>query len=308
MAEATPPKRRLSLATIALVLAALLALGAIVFAAARDSEGIEAGDAAAPAAPADPQAAIAAMRQQLSENPDDHRAWYMLGLTHQQMGQVNEAMQAYRRAMQLRPENPDYLSSLGEMILVSGGQGSHDQAEPLFRRALQVQQDHPAPRYYLAVIKDMKGQHEEAIDELVALLKEAPPGAMWAVQVREAVQRIGTANKIDVAGRLPAPPAPSVATSPIPGPTGEQMEAAKNMPSAQQDQMVRQMIEGLAARLRQNPRNEQGWTMLMRSHMVQGERGAADQALRSGLSAFAGDAAAQQRLRAAATELGIPQG
>jgi cytochrome c-type biogenesis protein CcmH len=39
---------------------------------------------------------------------------------------------------------------------------------------------------------------------------------------------------------------------------------------------------------------------------VLGERDAAREALRSGLTAFQGDAAAQQRLRAAASELGVP--
>jgi cytochrome c-type biogenesis protein CcmH len=48
--------------------------------------------------------------------------------------------------------------------------------------------------------------------------------------------------------------------------------------------------------------------MLMRSRMVQREDQAAAEALRSALSAFADDPAAQQRLRAAAAELGIPQG
>jgi len=40
---------------------------------------------------------------------------------------------------------------------------------------------------------------------------------------------------------------------------------------------------------------------------VQNDREGAGAALRSSLAAFGDDAAAQQRLRAAATELGIPQ-
>jgi cytochrome c-type biogenesis protein CcmH len=72
--------------------------------------------------------------------------------------------------------------------------------------------------------------------------------------------------------------------------------------------MVRGMVERLAARLRQNPRDADGWIRLMRSRMVLNDRAAAGEALRSGLGAFANDPAAQGRLRAAARELGVPGG
>jgi cytochrome c-type biogenesis protein CcmH len=86
------------------------------------------------------------------------------------------------------------------------------------------------------------------------------------------------------------------------------MDAARGIPPSQQEEMVKAMVDRLDARLRQNPRDERGWMMLMRSRMVQRDQQAAAAALSSALSAFADDAAAQQRLRAAAAELGIPQG
>lgn len=312
MAEAPTSRFRIPPATIALVAAGLLAIGAIVYSATRGGGDGAPADAAAsapaPAGPPDPAQSIASMRQMLSQDPDNHRGWYLLGLTLQQTGQFGEARQAFQRAMQLEPNNPDYLSSLGEMILVLGGDNSDREAEALFRRALEFRRDHPAPRYYLAILKDTRGRHREAIDELIALLDDAPAGAQWERQVRDAVEKIAQANNIDIAGRLPAPPPPSSATAAIPGPTREQMEAARNIPPGEQADMVKGMVDRLAARLRQNPRDERGWIMLMRSRMVQGEQQGAAEALRSGLAAFSDDPAVQQRLRAAAAELAIPQG
>ncbi len=46
----------------------------------------------------------------------------------------------------------------------------------------------------------------------------------------------------------------------------------------------------------------------MRSRMVLGEPDKARTALRSGLAAFKGDAAAQSQIQQAATELGVPSG
>jgi cytochrome c-type biogenesis protein CcmH len=314
MSEATTTKRRIPPATIALALAGLIALAAIIYSVTRSAEPAATANQAAALAPpaADPAQSVEAMRQRLAQDPDNHRGWHLLGLRLQSMGRFDEARQAFQRAMQLEPNNPDYLASLGETILVIGGEGSEREAESLFRRALEFRRDHPAPRYYLAILKDMKGQHREALDELIALLKEAPAGAIWETQVRAAAEKIAQVNKIDIAGRLPPAPAPApspatAATAAIPGPTREQMEAARNIPPSQQDQMVKGMVDRLAARLQQNPRDERGWMMLMRSRVVQNDRDGAGAALRSGLAAFADDAAAQQRLRTAATELGLPQ-
>jgi cytochrome c-type biogenesis protein CcmH len=84
------------------------------------------------------------------------------------------------------------------------------------------------------------------------------------------------------------------------------MEAARGIPPSEQDAMVRAMVDGLANRLRQNPRDAEGWIRLMRSRMVLGDSNAARDALRSGLAAFQDDRATQQRLRTAANELGVP--
>ena len=70
--------------------------------------------------------------------------------------------------------------------------------------------------------------------------------------------------------------------------------------------MVRGMVDRLANRLRQNPRNADGWIQLMRSRMVLNDRQGAGEALRSALAAFQDDQATQRRLRTSAGELGVP--
>ena len=97
-----------------------------------------------------------------------------------------------------------------------------------------------------------------------------------------------------------------MATAAIPGPTREQMQAATSLPPGQQDAMVRGMVDGLAAKLKADPQNADGWIRLMRARMVLGEQGAATQALREARAAFAGDAAEQARLSDAARTLGVP--
>jgi cytochrome c-type biogenesis protein CcmH len=311
MAEPPKPPPRPVAATVALAGAGLLALASVVFAVSRPSAE---ASAEGPAAEANGQQAASAeemipqLQERLRQNPDDDEAWFTLGLTYREQRRVREAEQAFRRAMELRPQNADYTGYLAESLFILSEGNPPPEAERLFRRVLELRPRHPQARYYLATLRDIRGDHRGAIDDLVALLREAPPGAPWEPQVREAATRIAAANRIDLAGRLPAAPAQTVATAAIPGPTREQMEAARSIPPSQQQEMVKGMVDRLAARLRDEPRNADGWMMLMRSRMTLNEPQRAAEALRSGLAAFADDPAAQQRLRAAAQQLGVPAG
>jgi cytochrome c-type biogenesis protein CcmH len=56
------------------------------------------------------------------------------------------------------------------------------------------------------------------------------------------------------------------------GPTAADIAAARKMTPQQRIQMIRGMVEGLAARLEQNPNNLQGWLRLGRAYEVLGER------------------------------------
>ena len=311
MTPTDPARRRISPATIALALAAVLFVAAVGIVLLRPGETVaEVGannSVAAPAA-ADLEATIASMRERLRADPDNHGGWQMLGMALRDMERFAEAEQAFRRAMELAPDNPDYRAYTAEMLLLQGGRNPPPEAEQLLRRVIELQPDNPQARYYLATLRDMRGDHRGAVDALVEILRSAPADAPWEPQVREAAVTIARTNNIDISGRLPPPRAPSqsTATAAIPGPTSEQLQAASSIPPSQQDGMVRGMVERLEGRLRENPRDAERWIFLMRSRMVLNDPAAASTALRNGLAAFNGDAATQQRLRSAASELGVP--
>ena len=83
------------------------------------------------------------------------------------------------------------------------------------------------------------------------------------------------------------------------------MQAMAQMPAHERQASIRAMVDGLAARLESDPRDVEGWTRLMRSRVVLGEKDVATAARRKALDVFKDDAAAASRIAAAATELGI---
>ncbi|MGD9637370.1 MAG: tetratricopeptide repeat protein, partial [Pirellulales bacterium] len=146
-ASANPAERRFNAATIALVVAGVLAVVAIGIAALRPSETTsETGNnvvAANTQAAATIDDAIASLRGRLQQDPDNHELWYMLGLAQRDNGQFRPAEQSFRRAMELAPQNPDYTAYLAEMMLLQDGRNPRPEAERLLRRVIELQSANP---------------------------------------------------------------------------------------------------------------------------------------------------------------------
>ena len=89
------------------------------------------------------------------------------------------------------------------------------------------------------------------------------------------------------------------------GPGAEKMATSEATPPHQSNAAIRSMVDGLADRLESSPRDVEGWTSLMRSRVVLGEREVAATAFRKALDVFKDDAAASGKITAAAIELGL---
>lgn len=253
-------------------------------------------------------AMIAQLETQMQREPGNVEGWRMLGWSYLQTGRNAEAAAAYGKAAALDPANAEYLSAQGEATVLAAQGQVTPAAQAIFRRTLTVDPADPRARYYLAVAKDQAGDQKGAMDDWIALVKSAPPGAPWAGEVRAFVERVASERGIDLAGRLP--PVTELAQAPgAPrGPNAEQVAAAQDMNAGDRQAMIEGMVSGLAERLKQNPRDRAGWERLIRARMVLGQSSQAAADYRAARQAFSGSPADQQALREAALQLGVPVG
>ncbi len=318
---AKPEKKPLPMGRIALIAAGLMAVTAVGVAISRSGEtpsapGTNITDAGE--TPPSVDEVIASLEKKLQEKPDDAEGWRMLGWSYFETERFAEAATAMRRAISLNPKNAEYHSMLGEaLVMASKTADVPKDARAAFATAVQLDPKDARARYFIAVAKDLDGQHAAAIEDWFALLKDTPADAPYAQDIREVIANVGKERGIDVEKRLAAtsfaPAAqrfrtygPDVAGQGIPGPTREQMQAATKLPSGQQDAMVQGMVDGLADKLAKNPRNPEGWIMLMRSRMQLGETAKAAEALKTASATFRNDAAELRRIKEAAASLGVP--
>ena len=81
--------------------------------------------------------------------------------------------------------------------------------------------------------------------------------------------------------------------------------ALEAMPEPERDAAIRSMVNGLAQRLENSPRDVDGWIHLMRSRVVLGETEVAATAFQKALQVFVEDPAAKGKIMAAASDLGL---
>ncbi len=250
-------------------------------------------------------ASIAQLESHLQAAPGDGEGWATLGWSYMRVARYDEAVAAYQHAVSLLPGQADLLGQQGQALMAQAGGKVTPQAKTIFQQALAIDPADPAARYFLALAKDQSGDAKGAMDAWIALIASAPPGAAWEPEIRARVEATARERSVDIATRLPreAASAPPVA---LPGPTADQVAQASRLPPDQQQSMVAGMVESLAARLKNNPRDADGWTMLLRSRMNLGQTAQAQADLAAALAAFSDAPDVQARLRQTGRTLGIP--
>ena len=299
---------KMPLGRIALLIAAIIAAFAIGVAIMRS-----------PVAPSPPPAPVAAakggaptlesLEQRAQADPRNVAGWRMLGAAYFENARYDDAVRAYDKASTLSPDQAAIWSALGEArVMASKTDPMPPAAAAAFTRALALDAKDPRARYFLAVKRDLTGDHAGAVGDWLGLLADSPMDAPWRADLVRTIEQVGKINKIDVAPRIaaagarsPAPAMP-VAARGIPGPNAQDLAAAGAIPPREQRAMAEGMVSRLEARLKTSPKGADGWIMLMRSRMTLGQPDKASQALRDAIAANPGEDAA---LRQQAEVLGV---
>ena len=223
-----------------------------------------AGEAATAAALSEPVERLAAT---LERDPGNLEGWLLLGRSYVVLQRYPEAVDALRQAAALSGGDPDVLAMLGEAIVWANGGVVVPEAVRVFRQALDARPGDPASRFHLALARAQAGEVREAYEMWLALAAETPADAPWRGDLEALIGQ--AAEVLDVEpGAVPSGPPLAEALS---GPTADDVAAAAEMSSDERMEMIRGMVEGLAARLEENPDDAEGWRRLARSYAVLGE-------------------------------------
>jgi cytochrome c-type biogenesis protein CcmH len=231
----------------------------------------------------DTERMIAQLRERLKADPQRLDGWILLGRSLLMTDRPEDAVEAFSRAIDLAPDDADAYGFRAEALTLAADGSVTAEAQRDFHAVLERDPQHPGARYYLGLARLQEGDTRGAYDDWYGLAAEAPADAPWLETVQARLREL--APRLGVPLAQAVPPSRPAAAAPQSGPTREQAEAAQQMSAEDRTAMIRSMVEGLAARLEQNPNDADGWLRLARARDVLGEADAGREALRRAVAA-----------------------
>jgi len=223
----------------------------------------------------DPNGLAPMLIKRVRANPDDAQAWIYLARIYISAGDADQAAGALGRAVmaarKVGKETPDLDTAYGELMVRAAGGQVPDGAAAAFRAALAADPANAPARYYIGMAAAQKGDRATAQRYWQSLLDDVPANSPLHSELVDRMASIGAAP-------------PSVA-------------GAGGAPD------INAMVSGLAARLKSNPNDPQGWLRLIRAYTVLGETDKAKAALATARKSVGADASVKAALDSEASEL-----
>ena len=213
---------------------------------------------------------VSALASALAEDPYDLSRWRALGEVLTQRGRHEKAAAAYAQAAKLAPSSAEFFSLRGEAMTRAADGQVTPQAVSVFGEALRRDSGDPRARYYLGIADRQGGRLRKALDRWLALEADLPPDSslLGFLQPRIAALAAEAGIGNDALEKLRS--RSMAATGP--GPTREDIEAARKLSPEERMAMIRSMVDGLAARLEDAPDDAAGWARLAHAYTVLAER------------------------------------
>ena len=277
---------------------AALALGSLVIAAslgiylmlgradlpaqplAERSAEIAAATSAANDAAGERLAALEKARRDAANTPEDVWAWLHLAMAAAAADESSSEITALEQAERLTGGDPAIRAMRAEaMARAADGQVTIPVRE-LVAEILAESPGEPRAMFLSGLASYQDEDYAAAVRTWQQLRSMSTPDAPWMALLAENIADAARAGGIrldDVA----------------PGPDAEQLAAAAQMSEEDRATMIEGMVEGLAARLAEDPSDAAGWQRLARAYQVMGRIDEAQTALIGAADARATDAALQ---------------
>jgi cytochrome c-type biogenesis protein CcmH len=222
--------------------------------------------------PAKILAEVEHVRAELKPVKEDLDQWVMVGEAYAKLGRPRDAVEAFRVAAGIAPDELPLKTALAENLVIADGGAVGDEAKKIFQAVPAGSPAEPEARFYLALADSQAGNIKAALKGWQSLLADSPADAGWIEPTRARIADAARTLGLDPVKETPAPkpPAPAPAATGA-SPAGPDADAISKMTPEEQQAMIQNMVASLAAKLEANPDNPTGWRQLARAYTVLGQ-------------------------------------
>ncbi len=158
---------------------------------------------------------VEALKQRMSENPEDPEGWLILGRSLKTMQRYEEAEEALRNANRLVPDNPSIMVELAETILfTSGTPDVNPEARQLIESALALDPNQQKGLWIMGMASAQGGDDTQALSYWTRLQEQLDPASGPYEAVTQQIEAAQTRLGMPVSASAVTPVAASSAAQP----------------------------------------------------------------------------------------------
>ena len=221
------------------------------------------------------QQLVVELRTRLEADPDggETRGWELLAQTYMNMNRPSDAARAFEQIADREDATSATLSQYAEALITAESGVVTPRAGRIIDRALALDASNPAATYYRSLEMDQAGDAAGARTLLLDRLGRETQLQPWMPTFLTAANGLAERLGLPEAG-MPEFEAPR-------GPSAADIAAAGEMSEGERTEFIRSMVDGLEARLQDEPGDLDGWLQLARALVVLGEEDRAFKALQA---------------------------
>lgn len=106
---------------------------------------------------------IRALQRQLQSKPEDAQGWYLLGVSYLQVQMPQQSEMAFQRALNLDPNNVDFVMGYTQATLAANGGNMTPQIQRTLEQVMRAQPDNPKPYMTMGMALFQQRDFEAAI-------------------------------------------------------------------------------------------------------------------------------------------------
>lgn len=197
----------------------------------------------------------------LQANPDNPKGWAMLARSYKVMGRLEDAKKAFERAGDYVHTDPDVLLDYAALLGALNGNKLDGQAAQMINEVLKLSPDHPNGLMLSGISAYQQADYAGAVKQWEKLLGLLDPNSPDVQQIQANIDDARAQGKLPSGDSTKLPPVPAGAAN-----------------GSTTPEMINQMVERLANRLKDNPNDYPGWARLANAYKVQGKLDEAVQA------------------------------
>jgi len=206
---------------------------------ALDSAKMSAMQASAQGHGMDLQKAAQELAEKLKETPADAEGWALLGRTYKTLQQMDEALDAYKHAYALLPDNVDITLGYVEALALTKSDHRIDaDSHQLIERALTINPNNQLGLWLLGISDYQAGAFDKAIASWTHLLNLLPKGSDEAQSIQQQITRAQ-----QQAGESGSAPTTIAENTPTPANTSADNISPKLTIHVQIDEKLRDKLE-----------------------------------------------------------------